>query len=237
MMKVSPCVFASLLLTASCADPQEPDRAGEIKGDLAAKAHHTPQTSTKRISEAEHGSNVTLPAGSELLLELDANRTTPYEWRVIERPSILRLVSDQYVAPAPSNPAIAGAGGIQQYRFRAEQVGRGRLRLGYFNVASSEDESNIHLAQIYVPALIKSNPHNELGQMSNVRVPGDVAALLPTLRLKLAEANSLLPPAQATSCNLCFSRQRSMLLVSRELLRTQKSRPSTEVLRGGFDDL
>ena len=129
-------VSATLLVAAACADPRAPGGTRQTESGRAAEAHRPAPPSIKKVSRAENGGRVALLLGDELVVELEANGAAPYEWRVIERPAALRLADARLSAPPESNPAIAGAPGVQQYRFRAERLGRGRLRLGYFDLAS-----------------------------------------------------------------------------------------------------
>jgi inhibitor of cysteine peptidase len=85
------------------------------------------------ITEAQNRQTITLGRTTTLILRLEANSTTGYEWQIVMLPRNLKLVATAYEAPAqaPSAPLVAGAGGAQRLAFKAVAAGRGTLRLVY----------------------------------------------------------------------------------------------------------
>jgi predicted secreted protein len=78
---------------------------------------------------ADNGKTARLNRGDFLRITLSENPGTGYAWRAVKRPtlSVLKLLSDRFVAPPATNPPIAGAPGSHVYRWRA--IGRGTTSL------------------------------------------------------------------------------------------------------------
>lgn len=84
------------------------------------------------LGPKDSGRTVSVRAGTTIVVRLDSNPTTGYEWKLAERParSVLRLVSHRYAA-APTQPGFVGGGGVDTWRFVAVAAGRTSLRLEY----------------------------------------------------------------------------------------------------------
>ena len=99
---------------------------------VAAAASCTGEPSQPIVVTAEsNGGAVRVPQGARFLVRLPSNGTTGYSWVPRQVPEQLKLVADDYEAPAASNPPRAGEGGMQQLTFEARKKGQGVLALDY----------------------------------------------------------------------------------------------------------
>ena len=104
----------------------------------AALALTTPAAAERiDLDASDGGTRVTVHPGDTIRIELDANRTTGYDWSVTARPdsAVVRLRSSRYRAPAESRP---GAGGTQVYVLKARSTGRTRFAAVYRQVGSGD---------------------------------------------------------------------------------------------------
>src|SRR3954470_643115 len=87
----------------------------------------------KVLDDGSAGRRGHLPLGRELEVELGANPSTGYTWRLDPANSAgLDLKSRQYEASAsPAGPTRLGAGGIERFVFEAPAPGAGRLHFEY----------------------------------------------------------------------------------------------------------
>jgi len=82
-----------------------------------------------RVSAGDNGSQVTLEVGQTLVLSLESNPTTGYEWEIAEiDEAILKETHHEYKADWP---VLIGSGGRDIWHFRAEAEGRTTLTLNY----------------------------------------------------------------------------------------------------------
>jgi inhibitor of cysteine peptidase len=79
------------------------------------------------VGTSANGKSLELKRGDTLVVRLDANPTTGYDWAIVGKPKCLRLVGRSFVAPPPG---LVGAGGKDVFRFSAKK-GRGKLQLVY----------------------------------------------------------------------------------------------------------
>jgi inhibitor of cysteine peptidase len=82
------------------------------------------------LTQEQNGKSGTFSNGATLAVRLPSNGTTGYTWEVDQLPPMLRIVAEDYQAPATKH-AVAGAGGVQTLTFRTTNGGEGRLRLVY----------------------------------------------------------------------------------------------------------
>jgi predicted secreted protein len=75
---------------------------------------------------------VTVPVGSEFALALKSNRSTGYQWVLVDSTALgpLRFVSKDYVVPREHRDNN-GAGGTERWIFRAPSAGSGIVALAY----------------------------------------------------------------------------------------------------------
>jgi predicted secreted protein len=93
-----------------------------------------------------------MKVGDELVIELDANATTGYEWQ-IQTPTddtVIELASSEYLAPDES--AGMGAGGTQVFTFRATGVGTTDILIYYWRPweSSIPTEENTYTLNVTV---------------------------------------------------------------------------------------
>jgi inhibitor of cysteine peptidase len=82
------------------------------------------------LTQEQNGKSGAFSNGATLAVRLPSNGTTGYTWEVDQLPAMLRLVEEEYEAPA-TTPGLAGEGGVQTLTFRTTKSGEGRLRLVY----------------------------------------------------------------------------------------------------------
>jgi inhibitor of cysteine peptidase len=76
-----------------------------------------------------NGSTVQLNEGDILVVTLESNPTTGYDWHIAEIDPA--LLSQQGEAEFKPQSELMGAGGIETFRFKALAAGEGELRLTY----------------------------------------------------------------------------------------------------------
>ena len=75
---------------------------------------------------------VTIAVGQDLLVTLDSNPTTGYDWQVDTAPDKAVLTIDERVyVPTPVDPDIVGSGGATTTRFTAVAAGTTSIVLRY----------------------------------------------------------------------------------------------------------
>ena len=114
-----------LVAASACAPPLQQAPEQNAAGGTAPAATQR----TTLVTAAQNGTDVTLESGATLVVELEANLTTAYAWRVTELPPNLILVDETY--EGTGSPEMVGSGGISRFTFRAEGPGQGRLRLDH----------------------------------------------------------------------------------------------------------
>ena len=98
------------------------------------------------VTEADNGKTIELSQGQVLLLTLDSNITTGYEWDIENNnDQILSLESKEYVAP---DTELVGAGGQEVYRFECVGTGQGTLTLIYHQPFDTAEPAETFTLQI-----------------------------------------------------------------------------------------
>lgn len=92
-----------------------------------------PQAPVVEVTERDTGATIDLELGQPLRVKLAGNRTTGYQWLLIDQTGqILETVGE---APAyiesPNPGGLLGVGGIEQWTFRPLRQGSGLLRFEY----------------------------------------------------------------------------------------------------------
>ena len=92
-----------------------------------------PQAPVVEVTERDTGATIDLEPGQPLRVKLAGNRTTGYQWLLIDQTGqILETVGE---APAyiesPNPGGLLGVGGIEQWTFRPLRQGSGLLRFEY----------------------------------------------------------------------------------------------------------
>jgi inhibitor of cysteine peptidase len=82
--------------------------------------------STHTLTRADRGKTVEIHIGDTLMMRLDENPTTGYEWALEARnEEVVTLNSAVYI---PSRPSGVGGGGQRIFTFKGEGAGRVTLR-------------------------------------------------------------------------------------------------------------
>lgn len=82
-----------------------------------------------KIGDTDDGGQVPLEVGQTLVLSLDSNPTTGYQWEITELDeAILKQTGHEYEA---DQPVLIGSGGKEVWRFQAQSPGSTTLSLGY----------------------------------------------------------------------------------------------------------
>ncbi|MFC1952134.1 protease inhibitor I42 family protein [Chloroflexota bacterium] len=91
----------------------------------------SPSISWVLVDKSDSGDAVKLHVNSELIVDLESNATTGFQWEVVEVSdhSILEKVNNEYNAPEDGAPV--GAGGIERWTFKALNEGTTRLYMEY----------------------------------------------------------------------------------------------------------
>jgi len=114
-----------------------------------------PQTShpaIKVLDDGSSGGSIQLPLGRDVEIELAANPTTGYTWRLDANLHLLQLKSHQYRANAPPGAsALVGGGGVDQFVFGAMMPGTERLHFEYRRGSAGEPARIYDLTITVVP--------------------------------------------------------------------------------------
>jgi inhibitor of cysteine peptidase len=84
------------------------------------------------IGKAQNGKRVQVPVGQWVLVRLQGNPTTGYQWQTaaVKGQSVRMMAEPQYVA-TPVKPGVVGGGGTFYFKFRALQPGLTTIKLIY----------------------------------------------------------------------------------------------------------
>ena len=105
--------------------------------DLIRLAEHLfevyPWAETVDVNEADNGGQIELELGKLLVVTLESNPSTGYQWELVENnDSVLKQFGQkEYKPPETSNPRVVGAGGWEIFRFKAISAGQTTLELVY----------------------------------------------------------------------------------------------------------
>ncbi len=86
------------------------------------------------VDYSQSGKQVEATVGDVIKITLDSNATTGYAWQLKSNSdeSVVGLLDHQYVEPpAGGGEPLVGAGGSEEWRFRAEASGTSKLHLEY----------------------------------------------------------------------------------------------------------
>lgn len=102
----------------------------------------TPATAIVNDQETNSGSQINLSVGDQLSVTLDSNATTGYSWNLsaISDASVIAKISDEYIAPTPSDPPLAGQGGQEVWTFEALDAGTATISMQYIRPWETEPE-------------------------------------------------------------------------------------------------
>ena len=103
-----------------------------------------------RATAADNGETAHLNRGDVLQVSLSENPGTGFAWRLTKRPGscVLRLGSNRFIAPRPTNPPTTGAPGRRVIRWRAIGSGHTSLRLGLVGPGSNTPTRTYRLPSV-----------------------------------------------------------------------------------------
>lgn len=103
-------------------------------------------TSVTDVTSADNGATITVPEGSAVLVALDENPTTGYQWNASVSGSA-EIATDTYIAPYSETPLV-GAGGIHKWlvTFDGEPSGTFDALYGRSWENSGEDADSFRVA-------------------------------------------------------------------------------------------
>ncbi len=98
---------------------------------LAACGGDGPSPSRLDLSAADNGGTVSAELGQRVILTLESNASTGYQWTLVEEPDtdVLAFVSSRYVEPGDSE--LVGASGAEVWEWDAVGEDSTVLRLEY----------------------------------------------------------------------------------------------------------
>jgi inhibitor of cysteine peptidase len=81
------------------------------------------------VNDAMNGQSVSLKAGDQLVLSLESNPTTGFDWELLEYDeTVLKLIGEPTF---DSDSKLVGAGGIKTYTLEAQGSGKATIKLVY----------------------------------------------------------------------------------------------------------
>ena len=79
----------------------------------------------------DSGQTIDIGVNQEFVIAIGANPTTGYDWEVSLDETILELVEKTYKPAEEAEHEIAGAGGVDYFRFKAVKAGEVELAMVY----------------------------------------------------------------------------------------------------------
>ncbi len=120
----------------------QPDQTLDFNTTIVDPAPLTGNTVT--VSAADAGSSINVAAGDWLAVELDANPSTGYQWRVTANDgAVLRLLPESGFTASADAP---GAPGTQRFVFRAMASGAVSLEIGEFAPGADAPDQTLEFA-------------------------------------------------------------------------------------------
>lgn len=99
---------------------------------LSSACSTTGGASGGNFTEADSGKTFATSPGAALDIQLNGNYTTGYSWNIVTCDNaIIQPAGAKYV---PSQPQLAGAGGVQHYTFNVVGKGQTTLKITYHRV-------------------------------------------------------------------------------------------------------
>jgi inhibitor of cysteine peptidase len=87
-------------------------------------------SSNVNVDSSYSGKQVELSVGQSLVVTLESNATTGYSWALVQNSddSVLSKTGNEYVAPQTT---LVGAGGKEEWTFKALKKGTSTISMGY----------------------------------------------------------------------------------------------------------
>ena len=107
-------------------------------------------------TEADAGSAFTLVTGDTLVVRLDANPSTGYDWRVVSTNDALLPAAGEPVYASSAD--LPGAGGVDTFRFLAKAAGEATVQIGEFAPGANDPDRTLDFnVTIVDPAPLTDN--------------------------------------------------------------------------------
>jgi inhibitor of cysteine peptidase len=105
------------------------------------------------VDARDNGSWVYLKPGQVLVVTLESNPSTGYEWEVsaADTAVLQQMGKAEFLPSASTGKQIVGAGGMERFRFKALKVAESSLKLVYHRPWEKEPEpTNSFIIQVIV---------------------------------------------------------------------------------------
>ncbi len=85
------------------------------------------------VDQSQSGKQIEAKQGDVIKIRLDSNVTTGFQWQLSanSNEAVVSLADHAYVAPHGQGEPVTGAGGSEEWRFKATGAGTSDLRLEY----------------------------------------------------------------------------------------------------------
>jgi inhibitor of cysteine peptidase len=101
---------------------------------MTACATAPPALEKGELDNAPDGASIRIRLGGELMVKLDTNLTTGYQWMMPPNATtgpVLSPIGNPVYVNKGNEPRFIGAGGINVFRFKAEQAGQVTLQFDH----------------------------------------------------------------------------------------------------------
>lgn len=96
------------------------------------------------LSEQDSGHNIILDIGQTAIITLAENRTTGYGWEFEIEPQQQDVIGNIKEKHIYQKTKLIGAGGIKEFRFKAERAGKVNISAYYRRPWENVDKKNLH---------------------------------------------------------------------------------------------
>ena len=93
----------------------------------------TPTAQEVWVTEDDAGTEIALKVGDSLIVALDSNPSTGFEWALvnISDPSVIQKVHNEYKGPEPTSSPLVGQGGEELWTFSPLNSGTATINMMY----------------------------------------------------------------------------------------------------------
>jgi predicted secreted protein len=104
---------------------------------------------TREVTKTENGSTIELMAGDTLIVSLEGNITTGYQWTMLPNlDGVMELQGEpEYAA---SKTKLKGAGGVYHFTFKAVKTGSTQISMKYYRSFEPDNVPPIETFNIVV---------------------------------------------------------------------------------------
>lgn len=132
---------ASVIALVACAQSHGGDRSASKAAPVPAKQageRQSDSANTAPVLDISSGA-ITVERGARFAIELEANRTTPFEWMVdiVAGAENLALQNQSYLDKSSCADCVGG-GGFERFDLHAKAAGRSTIRFRYVRVTDRQ---------------------------------------------------------------------------------------------------